>query len=83
MKAISTRALAPTDTKGLRIKAYDLDGNSVTIPDPDLPDTHQEARYAAAAVALCRKMEWSGPLLGGAVKDGYVFVFVSDYTHAV
>ena len=76
MKAITTKYLGPTDCRGSRIKAYDEDGNSVTIPYPyHLP--LGEAMHRAAADALCEKRDWTGNLAGGGVKGGYVFVFVS------
>jgi hypothetical protein len=50
-----------------------LDGNTTTIPYPY--ELSGEYVFRAAAVALCDKMNWSGELIGGAVKDGYVFVF--------
>lgn len=73
MKAIETRYLGPTNTRGSRIIATDGDGNRITIPYP-----HQlsgEACHRAAAEALCAKMRWTGRLIGGATLRGYVFVF--------
>ncbi len=75
MKAISTKYLPATNTKGSRIKAYDCDNNSVTLP--------MDYRYSGeilhrkAAEALRDKMNWAGELIGGGTKDGYVFVFKS------
>lgn len=73
MKAIITKYLPATNTKPSRIKAFDSDNNSVTIPFPD--NLENEACYKLAAVKLAEKMNWSTDLLGGGVKDGYVFVF--------
>lgn len=82
MKAILTRYIGPTEThrhggavetQGARIRAFDLDGNSITVPYDHEQDT--EAAHANAAMALCDKMEWSGGLVAGATKDGYAFVF--------
>ena len=74
MKAIQTKHLGPTNCRGARIKASDEDGNSVTIPYPyeigNIEDKHRKA-----AAALCTKMQWSGPLAAGSLKNGYVFVF--------
>jgi len=71
-KAIVTKYIAATNTRPSRIKASDEDGNTITIPyDHSL--SHGQ-RYAKAAVALCEKMGWSTNLVGGHVKDGYVFV---------
>lgn len=73
MKAIQTKYLPCTDYKGSRIKAYDGDGNSITISYPhELSgmDAHEKA-----AKALCTKMNWTGKLIGGGLNKGYVFVF--------
>jgi len=75
MKAITTKYHGPTNTRGSRITASDLDGNRITISYPH--ELSGEAVYRAAAEALREKMGWKGELIGGAVKDGYVFVFVS------
>jgi len=73
MKAIVTKYHGPTDRRGSRISASDSDGNRVTIPYPyDLSgeDCHREA-----AEALCKKMNWPAQLIGGGLRNGYVFVF--------
>jgi hypothetical protein len=76
MKAIRTKYHGPTDTRGSRISASDEDGNRVSIPYPH--ELSGEAAHRAAADALCRKMNWSGELIGGALKDGYAFVWVPE-----
>ena len=73
MKAIETRYYGPTNTRGSRIRAFDLDGNSVSIPYPY--DLSGEGCHAAAAKALCKKMNWHGKLASGALERGYVFVW--------
>lgn len=75
MKAISTRYKGATDTKGSRIIATDCDGNRVTISYPH--ELSGEAVHRAAADALCSKMGWTGQLVGGSTKQGYVFVFIN------
>lgn len=74
MKAITTKYHGPTNTRGARISASDLDGNRVSIPYPH--ELSGEDVHRKAAEALMAKMDWTGPLVGGAVKHGYVFVFV-------
>lgn len=74
MKAIVTKYLCGTERKGARIVASDSDGNRITIGYPH--ELSGEAVYRLAADALCNKMGWKGPKIGGAVKGGYVFVFV-------
>ena len=73
MKAIMTKYIAPTNTKGSRIKAYDCDNNSITMPYPY--ELSGEEVFKASAIALCDKMGWDKELLGGGTKEGYVFVF--------
>ena len=79
MKAITVKYLGPTNFKGSRLKAYDLDGHQVTIPyDYGLSDYDL---YAKAAFALVNKMEWSTKgLKGGGTKEGMVFVFTETET---
>ena len=76
MKAIVTRYLGPTNTKGARIKATDCDDNSLTIPYPY--ELSGEECHRKAAEALCEKMGWKGELFGGGTKEGYVFVFAPN-----
>lgn len=73
-KAITVKYLPPTNTKGSRLKAYDMDGNSATVSYDH--GQSKELRYTDAARVLCRKMGWEGELAGGGVRNGYVFVFV-------
>lgn len=74
MKAIETRYVGATNTRGSRIIAKDLDGNRVSIPYPH--ELSGEDVHRKAAIALCDKMHWDGKLAGGATKRGYCFVFV-------
>lgn len=75
MCAITTKYLGPTNTRGGRIKASAKSGRdlSVTIPYPH--ELSQSGAHAAAALALCAKMNWKPDTLHtGATPDGYVFV---------
>jgi len=74
MKAIMTKYLGPTNTRGSRIVASDGDGNRVTIPYPYA--LSGEAVYRKAARALCDRMGWNVDMVGGSVKGGYVFVMI-------
>ncbi len=74
MKAITTKYLGPTNTRGSRIKASDGDGNSITVSYPY--ELSGEDVHRKAAQALADKMHWAGELAGSAVKNGYAFVFV-------
>jgi hypothetical protein len=73
MKAIKTKYKGPTNTRGSRIIASDEDGNKVTISYPY--ELSGEDCHLKAANALCAKMGWTGELIGGSLKNGYVFVF--------
>jgi len=77
MKAIITKYHGPTDYKGSRITASDGDGNRITISYPC--ELSGEAVHRKAAEALCEKMGWTGSLVGGSLKDNYVFVFGPDF----
>lgn len=75
MKAIQTKYLGPTTHRGARIKASDLDGNSITVSyDHGSRNPHRDA-----AIALCNKMDWRGPMAQGSLGNGHeVFVFCHE-----
>jgi hypothetical protein len=73
MKAIVTRYLPATNSRGSRIAASDEDGNRITIPYPH--ELSGEAVHRLAAQALCAKMGWHGRLTSGSLKHGYAFTF--------
>lgn len=75
MKAIETRYHGPTNTRGSRISASDGDGNRVSISYPY--ELSGMAVHQSAAIALAVKMNWTGRLIGGSTKAGYVFVWDS------
>jgi len=77
MKAIQTKYLPCTNSRGSRIKAIAEGGDkphTITIPYPH--ELSGMDCHAAAAVALCQKMNWGGTLIGGGLPDTYVFVFL-------
>lgn len=86
MKAILTKRLPPTTTKPARIKAYDLDGNQVTMSVHGFPideADRDEDKHRLVAAALASKMNWwdrwggyKYHLTGGSTKEGYAWVFV-------
>lgn len=75
MKAIVTKYHGPTNTKGARISASDLDGNRSIISYPH--ELSGDAVHLLAAKALCHKMGWKGELVGGWLKDGMAWVFTN------
>lgn len=77
MKAITTKFLPCTNTKGARIVARDGDGNRAVISYPD--EARHDQKHWLAAKSLCQKMGWQGTLAQGWVKPGEeVFVFVRE-----
>lgn len=81
MKTIQTKYIGSSNVRGARIKAFDCDGNSVTIPYPH--ELSGEDVHRKAAEALRDKMQWDGELIGGSIKSGYVFVFVNGGESAI
>lgn len=75
MRAITTKYVGPTNTRGSRIVASS-ERSRVSIPYGH--ERNSEAEHRAAALALCNKLKWGGceRLTGGGTKDGYAFVFV-------
>lgn len=72
--AIITKYLSATNFRGARIKATTGNGKfSVTISYP-----YEDSRnaHALAALALARKLGWTGTLIEGGTATGSVFVFV-------
>lgn len=74
MIAIETKYLGPTDYRGSRIKAYTVNGQSLTISYPH--ELSGEACHRKAAEELREKAGWSGELVSGSTKGGYAFVFI-------
>lgn len=73
--AIVTKVLPDTYARGKRIKAYTETGHNITIPFHQEGEESLEDVYRKAAQALCGKLNWTGEMIAGSVKDGYVFVF--------
>lgn len=76
MKAIQTRDIPASNSKPARVKAFDADGNSVTIAR--LQHCVIDRTHAAAAEALKSKMGWTGTFVQGSIKGGQVFVFLPE-----
>lgn len=73
MQAIRTIKLAPTNTRGARIKATAAAG-SITVAYDHSLRRDLEANHRAAAEALARKLDWLadgyGHLVTGCLPDG-------------
>lgn len=75
MQSITTKYLGPTNNRGSRIHAVTASGHVLTIP---VNHSFSDGRcHAEAALALCKRLGWSGELVSGGTREGYVFVFVS------
>ena len=82
MKAIQTKYIGATNRKPARVKAFDMDGNAVTVTDGDAESagvkfTEDFDLHAYAAKRLAERMKWSGHLIRGEIKGGSVFVFIT------
>lgn len=67
MKAIETKYVGPSNKRGSHIVASDGEGNRVSVPFD-----HSLSRYNAY-----KKMGWSGKIIGGSLRNNYVWVFAS------
>ena len=75
MQTIQTKTIAATDTKGQRAKAISASGESVTMPFRYDYTYRQNALLAATA--LCHKLGWTGELVEGNTKEGFVYVWAT------
>ena len=76
MKAITTRYCGPTDRRGSRYIATDSDKNRVIVSSDSALNSEQN--HQRAAVALVKKLRWSGALQGGHTKDGMAWTWIDD-----
>lgn len=74
MQAITTRHIAVTDTRPDRIKA-ECSSGSLTMTYP-YESAGVEASHRKVAEALRAKLGWTGDMLAGETKAGFVFVFI-------
>lgn len=74
MIAILTKYLGPTNYRGSRIAVTSGNGHRLVVSWNDALDVDENHR--AAAIALCRKMNWSGDLASGGLKDGAAHCFI-------
>jgi hypothetical protein len=78
MTSITTKYIGPGNVRGSRVKATSASGASITLEWNNALGV--DANHNAAAIALCQKMNWTGPLYqGDAGKEGYVYVFALDF----
>jgi len=75
MQAITTKVLAPTNTKGTRIKAITASGISITLSWEYADDELDNARRAVYTIIREKLNDgWKGVYHAAATSDGYVFV---------
>jgi hypothetical protein len=76
MIAIQTKFIAPTNTRGARIKAYTSSGFSATISYPHASGSESSHFEAVKEMIKKHQLDWdlSGMTFGG-VENGYVFCF--------
>lgn len=67
MKAIRTKYLGPTNFRGSRIVATAEGGHRLVIPYDYGANDHG---HSEAALALARKLGWTGVLVPGGLPDG-------------
>lgn len=78
MTAIKTKFLPPTNNRPSRVKADAGCGRTAIVACHD-PNTDMDS-YTHAALAVCKKFEWTGTLIRGGWEDGsYIFVFLPKY----
>jgi hypothetical protein len=81
MKAIQTKFIGPSETRGARVKAW-FKGNAATVSwdyGSEIVDNH-----AAAVLELVASLKWSGRLVGGTLPDeSMAWVFVDGSVVAV
>ena len=81
MKAIKTTFIPAGNVRGSRIKASDCDHNSITLSWDHGLDADQN--HAKAAQALRDKMGWTGAMIGGGLKDCFVWTFAKSRLQVV
>jgi len=78
MKTINCKYVGPTNTKPSRIIVSDGDNRSIVSINGQWSF---EDNCKVAVDRFCRKLGWTGELIGGHTKDGMVFCFVDATYH--
>jgi len=79
MQTIETRYHGATTYRGARITAQ-ASGNPKRVTVPYRYDGPDDAEHITAALELCKRLGWSGKLIGGHTKRGMVWVFNSSHS---
>lgn len=72
LQAITVKVIPATTKRGTRVKAVSCWGVSATVAWDH--EKSPEENAASAGQALMEKMGWSGYMVGGTTKSGWVFV---------
>jgi hypothetical protein len=72
LQAITTKYFGATNYRASRIVAIAANGMRYSAPFEHALDAF--GNHQAAALALAANLGWSSDWIGGATKDGYVFV---------
>lgn len=81
MTTITTKFLGPTNNRGARYKAFDDDGHNTTLYIDHALNSEQN--HNRAAIALCKKMGWEGPLFSGDISKGQKVYIFYDYSNVI
>lgn len=77
-KAIETKYVRASRTKPSRVVATAEGGHRVVLSYDSINENGAEQAHATAAIALCQKVGWTGKLVSGSTKDGFVFCFTKS-----
>jgi hypothetical protein len=83
MIAIETKYLAPTNSRGSRIKAFTCNGHSVSI-SYDYSLSNERLHFEAVKALVAKhKLDWDiSNMVYGGTKGGYVFCFSNSTIEA-
>lgn len=80
MTSIQTAYVAPTNTKGCRIKVWAGDRPAKIYSRELFHQQSDEARHFAAVQRYCDDcgFKWAGEMVCGGTREGYVFCFADS-----
>lgn len=81
MQSINTKYLAPTNTRGARIKAYASYAKELSVTIGYDYSLHTEAAHAKAAMELAQTLKWGSDWYSADSENGKGYVFVPCANH--
>lgn len=78
MVTIKTKFHGATNFRGSRVSATSTNGHRLTVDWDHALDCDEN--HDAAAVALCRKMDWHGTIIRGHGQAGNFYVFDNNWS---